>query len=168
MTPSDTAPSDTLGTTTFGAPSDVEITMTRTFDAPRRLVFAAFTDPEHLPHWLVGPEGWTMSTCEVDLRVGGGWHFAWRHVDGQSMEMRGEYLEVAAPERLVRTESWGGDWPETVCTLVLDEQDGRTTITDTIRYPSRQARDAATATGMSEGADRSFALLAALLATLPR
>ena len=67
--------------------------MTRVFDAPRRLVFEAWTNPEHLPHWMLGPEGWTMPVCEIDLRPGGAWHFVWRRSDGTEMGMRGAYHE---------------------------------------------------------------------------
>ncbi|MGH9969866.1 MAG: SRPBCC family protein [Pyrinomonadaceae bacterium] len=125
--------------------------MTRDFDAPRRLVFEAWTNPEHLPHWMLGPEGWTMPVCEIDLRPGGAWHFVWRRADGTEMEMRGVYREIAPPERLVSTESWGGNWPETVNTLILSEKNGKTTITQTVLYPSKEARDAALKTGMKEG-----------------
>ena len=81
-----------------------------------------------MPHWMLGPDGWTMPVCEIDLRPGGAWHFVWRGSDGTEMEMRGVYREIAPPERLVTTESWGGDWPETLNTLVLTEEDGKTTI----------------------------------------
>ncbi|HEV2734045.1 MAG TPA: SRPBCC family protein [Longimicrobiaceae bacterium] len=137
-------------------PSDREIAVTRVFDAPRRLVFDAWTRPEHVPNWMLGPDGWTMPVCEIDLRPGGAWRFVWRRADGGEMEMRGEYREVAPPERLVSTESWGGDWPETLNTLLLVEEDGRTTATQTMLFPSREARDAAFQTGMKEGMDRSF------------
>jgi len=146
--------------TTFTTPSDVEIAMTRVFDAPRRLVWDAWTNPEHLPRWMLGPEGWTMPVCEIDLRPGGTWHFVWRRADGTEMSMAGTYVEVVPPERLVSTESWGGDWPETINTLTLTEEDGRTTVTQTVRYPSVAARDAATATGMKEGVSVSFDRLA--------
>ncbi len=145
-----------VGATTFSMPSDREIAMTRVVDAPRRLVFDAWTNPEHLPHWMLGPEGWTMPVCEVDLRVGGEWHFVWRRADGTEMGMRGVYQEIKPPERLVSTESWGGDWPETLNTLTLTEVDGKTTTTSTVLYPSKEARDAAAKTGMSEGASLSF------------
>ena len=85
--------------------------MTHVVDAPRALVFEAHTSPEHVPHWLTGPEGWTMPVCEIDLRPGGEWHFVWRRDDGSEMDMRGEYREVEPPARLVNTESWGADWP---------------------------------------------------------
>ena len=151
------------GATTFTTPSDREVAMTRTFDAPRRLVFEAFTNPEHLPNWMTGPEGWTMPVCEIDLRPGGAWHFVWRRSDGSEMEMRGEYREITPPDRLVSTESWGGDWPETLNTLVLTEDEGKTTVTQTILYPSMEARDAALQTGMKDGASVSFDRLAEYL-----
>jgi uncharacterized protein YndB with AHSA1/START domain len=152
--------------TSFTTPSDREVAVTRVFNAPRRLVFDAWTNPGHLPHWMLGPEGWTMPVCEVDLRPGGGWHFVWRKSDGSEMEMRGVYKEVAPPERLVSTESWGGDWPETLNTLVLSEENGKTTSTLTIRYPSKAARDAALKTGMKDGMNESFDRLAEHLSTM--
>jgi uncharacterized protein YndB with AHSA1/START domain len=157
----------TVGLTSYETPSDVEIRATRVFNAPRALVFAAFTSPKHLPHWMLGPAGWEMTACEIDLRPGGAWHYAWRHADGSEMAMSGVYREVVPPERTVTTESWGEDWPETVNTLELSEEDGRTTITSTVRYPSRGARDAALRTGMREGMSLSFDRLAELLAGLP-
>jgi uncharacterized protein YndB with AHSA1/START domain len=155
-----------IGTTTLTTPSDQEVVMTRVFDAPRGLVWEAYTNPAHPPNWMLGPEGWTMPVCEIDLRPGGSWHFVWRKADGSEMEMRGEYREVTPPERLVQTESWGGDWPETLNTLILSEEDGRTTITTTILYPSKEARDAAVETGMKEGADQSYDRLAEYLRTI--
>lgn len=152
--------------TTFTTPSDREIVMTRVVDAPRRLVWDAWTKPEHLPHWMTGPEGWTMPVCEIDLRPGGAWHFVWRRDDGTEMGMRGVYREITPPERLVCTESWGGDWPETINTLVLSEEAGRTTISQTVLYPSKEARDAALQTGMKDGASTSFDRLAEYLRTL--
>ena len=156
--------SDDLTVTT---PTDREILMTRVFDAPRQLVFDVWTNPEHLPQWLLGPEGWTMPVCEVDLRPGGAWHFVWRRADGTEMEMRGEYREVTPPERVVSTESWGGDWPETLNTLILSEEDGKTTITNRVLYPSKEARDAALQTGMKDGVSASFDRLAEYLRTIP-
>jgi uncharacterized protein YndB with AHSA1/START domain len=82
------------------------------------------------------------------------------------MEMRGVYQEIVSPERLVSTESWGGDWPETLNTLLLTEEGGKTTITQRVLYPSQEARDAALRTGMQEGASESFDRLAGYLAAL--
>ena len=160
------ATANKVGSTTFTTPSDREVVMTRVFDAPRSLVWEAWTNPEHVPQWLLGPEGWTMPVCEIDLRPGGEWHFVWRRTDGTEMEMRGEYREITPPERLVCTESWGGDWPETLNTLILTEEDGKTTMTQTVLYPSKDARDAALGTGMEEGASQSFDRLAEHLRTM--
>ena len=154
---------ETLQITT---PTDREIVATRVFDAPRSLVFEAWTNPAHVPRWMLGPDGWSMPICEIDLRPGGAWHFVWRHSNGSEMEMRGVYREIVPPERLVSTESWGGDWPETVNTLVLSEEKARTTMTLTILYPSKEARDAAAKTGMKEGMAQSFDRLAGYAASL--
>jgi uncharacterized protein YndB with AHSA1/START domain len=148
---------------TVTMPTDREVAITRVFDAPRRLVFEAWTSPEHLPHWMLGPEGWTMPVCEIDLRPGGSWHFVWRRSDGTEMGMHGVYREITPPERLVCTESWGGNWPETLNTLVLTEEAGKTTATLTILYPSKDARDAALQTGMKDGVAVSFDRLAEYL-----
>lgn len=137
-------------------PSDRELVITRVFDAPRKLVFDAWTNPKYLPQWLLGPDGWTMPVCEVDLREGGTWHFVWRSSDGAEMDMRGTYREIHPPERIVSVESWGGNWPETVNTLVLTEEGGQTISTMTILYASREAREAAMQTGMDKGMEMSF------------
>jgi uncharacterized protein YndB with AHSA1/START domain len=90
------------GETTIEVSSEHELVMVRSFDAPRELVFRAFTSPEHLPHWMLGPDDWEMTACEVDLRPGGRWRFAWRNRDSSTMEMGGRYLEVEPPARLFR------------------------------------------------------------------
>jgi uncharacterized protein YndB with AHSA1/START domain len=154
------------GTLTFTTPTDREIEMTRVFDAPCNLVFEAWTNPKYLPQWMLGPDGWTMPVCEIDLRVGGAWHFVWRRADGTEMEMHGLYREITPPERLVSTESWGGPWPETVNTLTLVEKDGQTTATLRILYPSPQACEAALKTGMKDGVAMSFDRLAGYLRTM--
>ena len=147
------------GETTITTPSDREVAIARTFAGPRDLVYEVWTSTEHVPHWMLGPDGWTMPVCEIDLRPGGSWRHVWRKADGEEMEMTGDYREVEPPGRLVGTERWGADWPETVNTTEFVEEAGRTTVTMTILYPSQEARDAAMATGMEEGADQSFARL---------
>lgn len=156
-----------IGATSYATPSDREVVISRTFDAPRRLVWEAWTNPEYLPHWLLGPDGWTMPVCEIDLRPGGSWHWVWRKSDGTELAMTGVYKEVQPHERLVNTESWswGAEWPETINTLILAEVDGKTSMTTTILYPSKEARDAALETGMMEGVEQSYARLDAYLAT---
>lgn len=151
---------------TLTFPSDREIVMSRSFKAPRRLVWEACTNPEHLPHWMLGPEGWTMPVCEMDLREGGMWHFVWRHSDGRELEICGVYREVTPPERFVTTESWGDGWPETLNTLAFIEEGDKTTLTCKILYVSKEARDAALKTGMQDGAARSYELLEEHLCTM--
>jgi uncharacterized protein YndB with AHSA1/START domain len=150
----------------INTPTDREVATTRVFDAPRRLVWEAWTRPEHVQRWMLGPEGWTMPVCEIDLRPGGAWRFVWRKANGTEMEMTGSYREVHPPERLVSTEKWGPDWPETINTLTLVERNGRTTATETILYPSKEARDAALQTGMADGIAASFDRLEKLLSTM--
>lgn len=154
--------------TTIETPTEREVVLTRAFDAPRALVFEALTSPEHLPHWMLGPDGWTMVGCEIDLTPGGAWRWAWRSDDGETMELSGHYREIEPPVRVVQTESWGPDWPETLNTLLLEEHEGRTTMTQKIAYPSREARDAALRSNMDEGASRSFERLADYLGTVAR
>ena len=142
--------------TSFTTPSDRELVATRVFDAPRRLVFEAHTNPAHVPHWLLGPDGWTMPVCEIDLRPGGAWRYVWRNSEGREFGMSGVYREIVPPERLVHTEAFGSEWPETLNTLVFTERDGRTTLTCTVLYASKEARDAALGTGMKEGWAQSY------------
>jgi uncharacterized protein YndB with AHSA1/START domain len=144
------------GTTHYATPNDTEVMVTRVVDAPRRIVFDAWTVPRHISRWMLGPEGWSMPVCEIDLRPGGSWRYVWRKGDGAEMEMTGTVREVVPPERYVSTESWGPEWPETVNTLVLTESEGQTTMTLTITYPSKEAREAALQTGMKDGLERSL------------
>lgn len=155
------------GTLKITTPGDREILMTRVFDAPRHLVFEAFTEPELLRRWLLGPPGWEMVVCEVDLKVGGTYRFRWRNADGTEMGMRGVYREIVPPERVVSAESFefGCDAQsgEQLGTTVLTEQGGKTTLTTTLLYPSKQARDATIASGMEKGVTASYDRLAELL-----
>src|SRR2546422_4623743 len=129
------------GTLKVTTPTDREIVLTRVFDAPRHLVFEAFSKPELLKRWF-GPRGWSLVVCEVDLKLGGGFRFVLRGPDGRDMGMRGVYREIAPPDRSVHVESFD-DYPgESVVTMVLVEDRGKTTMTATILYPSREVRDA--------------------------
>ncbi len=154
------------GTLIVTTPSDREVVATRVFDAPRELVWKAYTEPEHLQQWMLGPAGWTMPVCEMDLRPGGAYRFVWRKEDGTEMTITGTVREVEAPERMVSTEEWGGDWPEALNTIDFAEDDGRTTLTTTTVYPSKEARDAALGTGMTDGMSASYDNLEALLRRL--
>ncbi|MFZ3332118.1 MAG: SRPBCC family protein [Candidatus Acidiferrales bacterium] len=147
-------------------PSDREISMTRVFDAPRHLVFEAWTKPELLKRWLYGPEDWRLADCKIDLRPGGPLRFEWRHHNGNHVGFRGVYREIAPPDRLVFTEVWDEDWTggETLVTITFAEHAGKTTMMQTVLYSSRDARDAALKTGMEHGAAQSFDRLAEFLA----
>jgi uncharacterized protein YndB with AHSA1/START domain len=145
-------------------PTEREIVLTRVFDAPRPLVFDAFTKPELLKRWF-GPRGWSLAVCEVDLRVGGRWRFVLRGPDGATMGMGGVYREIVPPERDVHTEAFD-DYPgESLVTGVFDEEGGKTTLTATILYPSREVRDAVIESGMEHGAAESYDRLAEYLAS---
>jgi len=151
-------------------PSDREIAMTRVFDAPRTLVFDAHTKPELVKRWLLGPPGWTMPVCEIDLRVGGKYRWVWRSDnDGSTMGIGGVYREIVAPERLVTSERFDEAWypGEGLNTLVLVEKGGRTTLTQTMRYESKEARDAVLKSGMEKGVEASYDRLGELLASMP-
>jgi uncharacterized protein YndB with AHSA1/START domain len=149
-------------------PSDREVALTRVFDAPRRLVFKAWTTPELIMRWLYGPEEWKLAVCEFELRVGGRVRFEWRNPEGKSMGLTGVCREAVVPERLVFTEVWDQDWTggETLVTMVFTEDAGKTTVTQTVLYSSQAARDGALKTGMEHGAAMSFDRLAELLPSL--
>jgi uncharacterized protein YndB with AHSA1/START domain len=153
------------GTLQVTTPSDREVVLTRVFDAPRELVYDALTKPELLKRWF-GPRGWSLVVCEVDLRVGGAWRFVLRGPDGSEMGMRGVYRELVRPERTVHTESFD-DYPgESVVTGVLVERDGKTTLTGTVLYESKEIRDAVISSGMEHGAAETYDKLAELLPSI--
>ena len=157
------------GSLTVTTPTDRELVMTRVFEAPRSSVFDCWTQPELVQRWLIGPSGWTMPVCEIDLRVGGRYRYVWRNEDGREMGMGGVYREIVPPERLVSTELFDEDWTggETLVTIVLVEQDGKTTVTLTVLYSSREVRDGVLKSGMADGIDAGYDRLAELLATSP-
>jgi uncharacterized protein YndB with AHSA1/START domain len=156
------------GTLQITTPSEREIVMSRVFDAPRSLVFEAWTKPELLERWLGVREGWSMVVCEVDLRVGGAYRFVWRGPDGPEMGMSGVYREIEPPERLVATESFDDPWDsgEALDTTVLVEEGGKTTATTTVLYESEEIRDAVLESGMARGVAESYDMLAEYLASI--
>jgi len=149
-------------------PTDREIVMTRVFDAPRRMIFDAFTKLELLKRWLLGPPGWSMIVCEVDLRVGGKYRYVWRNTEGLQMGMGGVTREIVVPERLVATEKFDDPWypGEAVGTIILTEQSGRTTLTQTILYESREIRDGVLKSGMESGVAASYDRLDEILKSM--
>lgn len=149
--------------TTFTTPTDTELVATRTFDAPRQLVWDAHTKPEHVRKWLIGYEGWSMPVCEMDVREGGSFNWRWRRdADGSEFGISGVYREISAPDRIVNTEAMEG-FGETLNTTVFTEEDGKTTVTVTVVYPSKESREAAIATGMKDGWNESYDRLEATL-----
>ena len=149
---------------------DRDIIMTRNFNAPRHLVFDAFTKPELIKRWLLGPDGWSMPVCEVDLRVGGKFRYVWRNNEnGQEMGMSGVYRDVDRPRRIINTEQFDEPWypGEAVDTTEFAESSGRTTVTQTVHYASMEARDGVLKSGMESGVSRSYDRLDELLTAAP-
>ena len=161
-----TSPGTSKATLQITTPSDREIAMTRVFNSPRNLVFDALTKPELVKKWLLGPPGWTMPVCEIDLRVGGHYRYVWRREsNGKEMGMGGVYREIVPQERLVCTELFDEAWyaGESVITTTLVEQGGRTTMTSTMLYVSQEVRDGVLKSGMESGVAASYDRLAELL-----
>lgn len=156
------------GSLKLTATGDREITMTRVFDAPRKLVFDALTKPDLIKRWLLGPPGWSMPVCTIDLKVGGAYRYVWRNENGTEMGVSGVYREIAAPERIVHTEQFDQAWypGEAVVTTKLVEQGGRTTMTATILYDSAATRDGVLKSPMEGGVKASYDRLAETLAVL--
>ena len=154
-----------VGKLQISMPSEREIAMRREFNAPRRLVFDALTKPELLKRWLTGPPGWSFTVCEIDLRVGGKYRFVWSKDKGIQMGVRGVFQEVAPPERYVNTEQFDEPWypGEAIVTNALAEANGKTTLTLTILYESREARDVALQSPMEEGVAMGYDRLAEIV-----
>jgi uncharacterized protein YndB with AHSA1/START domain len=150
------------------ARGDREIVMTRDLHAPRHLVWQALTRPELLKRWLGVHNGWTLAVGEIDLRVGGAYRYVWRGPDGMEMGMGGVYREIVEPERIVSTERFDQSWypGEAVGTLVLAEHAGKTTMTTTMRYDSREAREAVLQSPMESGMAAGYNALDAVLASM--
>jgi uncharacterized protein YndB with AHSA1/START domain len=155
------------GTLTVTTPTDTEIVMTRVFDAPRRMVFDAWTKPELLKRWH-GARGWNLVVCEVDLRVGGVWRFVSRGPDGADMGHGGVYREIVPPDRLAYTELFDDQsYPgESFITHMFVERNGKTTLTSRLLYSSRKARDIVINYPMERGVGESFDRLDDVLAEM--
>ena len=154
------------GNFTVTAPGDLEVVMTRVFDAPRHLVFHAFTKPELVKRWLLGPDGWSMPVCEIDLKVGGRYRYQWRRdKDGQTMATGGTFREIVENARIVHTEKFEEPWfeGEAIVTTDFKEEKDKTTVTMTIRYDNREIRDGVLKSGMERGVAKSYERLADLL-----
>jgi uncharacterized protein YndB with AHSA1/START domain len=153
-------------------PSDREVKVMRSFKAPRALVYRAYTEPQLVRQWLLGPPGWTMPVCDMDVRVGGRYRWRWRSdKDGKEFGFAGTFREVQPPSKLVHSEAYdagtvGDAYPgnEALVTVTFEEDGGVTTMTSLIDFGSKAARDAAVKTGMTDGMEQSYQLLDRLLA----
>jgi uncharacterized protein YndB with AHSA1/START domain len=149
------------------ANGDREIVMTRDFNAPRRLVFDAWTKPELVRRWLAGPSGWTMTVCEIDLKVGGSYRYEWTHESGNQMGMGGVYREIMVPELLVATEKFDQSWYPggAITRTTLAEKSGITTVETTVTYDSKETRDGVLQSPMETGVAASYDRLETLFDT---
>jgi uncharacterized protein YndB with AHSA1/START domain len=148
-------------------PSDREVKVTRSFKAPRALVYRAYTEPQLVRRWLLGPPGWSMPVCEMDVRVGGRYRWRWRNdQDGSEFGFAGAFRDVEPASRLVHTQIYDpgtmGDAHPTnaaIVTVTFVEEAGATTMSTLVDFGSREARDAAVGTGMTDGMEQSYQLL---------
>jgi len=149
------------------AEGETSVLITRTFNARRELVFDAHTKAELVKRWMLGPDGWTMPVCEIDLRVGGKYRYVWRReATGHEMGMGGEYREIERPEKLAATEKFDNPWyeGEAFSTLTLVETNGQTLLRNVVTYSSREARDGVLKSPMEEGIEVGYNRLESILA----
>jgi uncharacterized protein YndB with AHSA1/START domain len=149
---------------TVEAKGENELVISRAFNAPKELVFQAHTECKYLKRWMFGPDGWSLDVCEIDLNVGGKYRWVWKKGDF-AMGAGGEYREVARPDRIVCTEQFDDPWyqGEAVSTVTFEEREGVTTMTNTMRYVSAEARDTVLQSPMEEGLSLGYDRLEALL-----
>ena len=153
----------------ISTPTDTTIILTRTFNAPRRLVWAAMFTPDKMRRWMLPPPGWTMTVCECEARVGGALRLAWKNEEANPvMTLQGVVTEVVPHERIVHTETMALGSGQTIGKLVetheFAEKDGVTTMRITQAYESKDARDGAIASGMDQGMEAGYRQLDAVLA----
>lgn len=153
----------------IATPTDTTIILTRTFDAPRRLVWQAMFTPEKMRRWMFPPPGWTMTVCICEPRVAGVLSIAWKDAESDpAMTLKGLFTEVVEHERIVHTETMTLGSGQEIGSLVerheFAEHDGRTTMTITQTYGSKEARDGAIASGMDQGMEACYLALEGVLA----
>jgi len=159
-------PTKETGKLKVGESGDRALVMTREFNAPRKLLFDAWTKPELVKRWLSGPDGWTMSVCEIDLQEGGSYRYEWSHQNGQKMGMGGFYREIVTNERLTVTEKFDESWYPggAIVTTAFREGGGVTTVETTVTYDSKEARDGVLRSPMESGVALGYDRLEKLLA----
>jgi uncharacterized protein YndB with AHSA1/START domain len=159
----------TSGTAVVSTPGDAQILITREFDAPRRLVYRAYTEPDLVRRWWPGRRG-QMTVCDIDLRVGGRWRYAMVAEGGFDVAFHGEYREIVPGEKVVFTEIFelpdGSLSDATLNTATFVEHDGRTTLELLTEAPSREVRDTILASGMEGGVQEGLDILEELAIAL--
>lgn len=154
------------GTATVTLPADEEILITRTFDAPRDLVYRAWTTPELVKRWWSGQRG-TVTSIEIDLRVGGTWRYVMQATAGFEVAFHGEYREIVPNQRIVATEVFEAvPDGEALDTVTFAEIDGRTTVMILVQHANKQARDMHVNSGMEGGMQEALDLLEAVAMSL--
>jgi len=154
-------------------PSDCEVLVKRSFDAPVNLVWKAYTEPALLRRWLSGYPGWSMPVCEMETHVGGKYRWRWRNDENdQEFGFMGEFLEVVTHSRMVHTQLYDAGnlgismgQEGTVITVTFSESNGVTSVTTNIKYASKADRDASISTGMTDGMEANYKLLEEVLAS---
>lgn len=138
-------------------PSEREIGVSRSFDAPAGVVFDFHTKPELVKQWLLGPPGWSMPVCEIDLVAGGHYRYVWRSDDGtKEFGVRGQFREIAKPERIVHTEMMDGEPGSMICTATFKQSGAQTLLTMTMLFETQTDRDRALESGMTDGMSASY------------
>ncbi|TWT57677.1 hypothetical protein KOR42_10410 [Thalassoglobus neptunius] len=152
-------------------PSETEVEVVRSFDASVDLVWKSFIEPELVSRWMLGPPGWSMPVCEMDFRVGGRYENRFRNDDeGMEFGLAGEFREIEPLRKIVQDENYGeGRSEEGMChtavvTITFQEDHTGTTVATVVEYPSREARDAALATGMTESMEMGYCRIDELIA----
>jgi len=148
-------------------PRDREVRVVRSFEAPRQLVWDAHTKPELITRWMLGPPGWSMPVCEMDVRVGGAYRWRWRSdEDGKEFGFFGKFMEVNAPAKLAHEQNYdpgdvGGPMSSepAIISNTFEEKNGVTTMVVTMLFPSKEVRDGAVASGMTDGMEIGYARL---------
>ena len=157
-------------------PSDTEVLVKRSFDAPANLVWRAYVEPDLMRRWCGSTPGWSMPVCEMDMRVGGRYRWRWRSdEDGMEFGFTGEVLEVVPHSKIVHTQvfdpgnmdvSMGGE--PSIITVTFDETDGVTNVSTSIKFASKADRDAAIETGMTDGMEMNYKRLDEMLTIMPK
>ena len=155
----------TKGQSTVELLGETGIVVTRTFAVPRAMVFDALTKPKLLQRWLLGPEGWTMPVCEVDLRVGGRIRFYWKSADGKELQLSGVFMAIDAPKGFSANQRFdlGFIGPEEKLTYILEDKGEETLMRAEIVYPTQEIRDGSLQSGMTEGMETSYARMDEML-----